>query len=711
MNLAASFYLAHGTTVQGYKNIEALGTSERIMVICNHVSRLDGAILAKGLPEGFVLGIDPQRHRIDKNLLPKSSLVIEFDSKDQSSVKKLVDVIEKEGKNLALFPEERMSDTGGLTDVMPTAAEVASLTGCHVVPVCIRGAEFSHHAETGGNLPCQRSPQISVHFGVPTRIKVSDSENAEKRQWIAKQLLRRLLVEAKFGAEQHKTLLFNRLVQAGQTYGWNRTIIEDPNRSLNYRQLVAAQFIIARKLMRKSKPKERIGVLLPSTTASCITLFSCLIAGCTPAMLNFSAGTRAILQATRLANINLVVTSKQFVEKADLQDIVKELEASGKEMLYLENVGQQVTLKDKLIGLSQAYFPQRSFSGWPGSIASPDETAVILFTSGSEGVPKGVALSHSNLVANVCQIASTTDLSCADKILNALPTFHAFGLTGGMLLPLCTGVPSWHYPSPLHYQTVVKRIQATKASIFFSTNTFLYRYGEMATPEDFATLRLVIGGAEKIQDRTRQLWLDKFGIPLLEGYGLTEASPGVALCTMQQRQKGSVGPLLPGIKARLESEEGISQGKRLFISGPNLMSGYLDADGGIKPLPNGWHDTGDMVNIDADSNFISIVGRVKRFAKVSGEMVSLMEIEEAVNHLWEGSTNAVVAVPDEKRGETVILVTDRNRHDRTKLVAALGKMGIAQLGHPKKVIHVDEVPLLGSGKPDYSRITQQIGAL
>ena len=307
----------------------------------------------------------------------------------------------------------------------------------------------------------------------------------------------------------------------------------------------------------------------------------------------------------------------------------------------------------------------RQFAGWRyrRERVRPDEPAVVLFTSGSEGMPKGVVLSHANVLANREQVMARFDFGSQDIILNALPLFHSFGLTAGTLLPILSGMRTFFYPSPLHYRIVPEMAYDVNATVMFGTNTFLAGYARFAHPYDFYSVRYAFAGAEKLKDETRRIWTDKFGVQIFEGYGATETSPVLAANTPVDTRVGTVGRLLPGIEYALDPVPGV-EGGRLSVRGPNVMLGYLkhDKPGVIQPPSTergpGWYDTGDIVSIDADG-FVTIQGRAKRFAKIGGEMVSLTAVEELAARTWPESQHAVVSVPDAQKGEQLVLVTTK----------------------------------------------------
>ena len=433
--------------------------------------------------------------------------------------------------------------------------------------------------------------------------------------------------------------------------------------------------------------------MLPTSNGAVVTMLAVLSAGRVPAMINFSAGATNILGACRAAEVDTILTSRVFVEKGRLGSRGRRDPEAGPHRLSGRHPQD-----DRLV--RQAARPaELEEAAW--SRASPTIWAVILFTSGTEGLPKGVVLSHHNMLTNVAQVAARVDFGREDRLFNALPVFHSFGFMGGVILPLISGVPLYLYPSPLHYRTVPELIYGWCATAMFGTDTFLNGYARMANPYDFRSLRYVFAGAEPVKASTRQIYLEKFGLRILEGYGLTETSPVLALNTPMFNKFGSVGRLLPGMEARLEKVEGVEEGGRLFVRGPNVMLGYLRADkpGVLEPPPEGWHDSGDIVTID-DQGFIAIKGRAKRFAKVGGEMVSLAAVEMLAAELWPNSVTAVSAVPDPRKGERLIMVTDKHGATRADFMAYARSKHAAELMFPAEVIVLDKLPLLGSGKVD-----------
>ena len=362
--------------------------------------------------------------------------------------------------------------------------------------------------------------------------------------------------------------------------------------------------------------------------------------------------------------------------------------------MYLEDVRASIGALDKVRGLLAGTAPRAA--------RKADDPAVVLFTSGSEGTPKGVVLSHRNILANAAQALARVDANANDKVFNVLPVFHSFGLTGGMMMPMLAGIPIFMYPSPLHYRIVPELIYQTGATILFGTDTFLSGYARSAHAYDFRTLRLVIAGAEAVKDRTRQVYMERYGIRVLEGYGVTETAPVLAMNTPMANRPGTVGRLSPLMEARLDPVPGIEEGGRLSVRGPNVMLGYLRSEnpGVLEPLADGWHDTGDIVTIDA-AGFIAIKGRAKRFAKIAGEMVSLSAVEAMAAALWPQAMSVAVSIPDARKGERIVLLTTQKDAERSAMQRQAKTVGASELAVPADIRVVGNVPLLGSGKTDY----------
>ena len=469
--------------------------------------------------------------------------------------------------------------------------------------------------------------------------------------------------------------------------------------------MILAALVLGRKLLPMAAENECVGVMLPSANGAMVTFFALQAFGRVPAMLNFSAGAAAMLAACKAARVTTVLCARAFVEKGKLQKTIEAMEGEVR-FVWLEDVRSSVDRNAKLRGVLD-YVRARKM---PGALRSADSPAVVLFTSGSEGTPKGVALSHRNILANCAQIGAVVDFNPSDRVLNALPIFHSFGLTGAALLPLFAGVRTFHYPSPLHYRVVPELMYGTDATITFGTDTFLSGWARYAHPYDFRCMRYIFAGGEALREETRHLYADRFGVRILQGYGVTETGPVLALNTPMFSRPGSVGRLLPGIEWRLAPVEGVAAGGRLQVRGPNVMLGYLraEAPGVIEPPEAGWYDTGDIVDCD-DRRFVTILGRAKRFAKIGGEMVSMAAAEGLAAGLWPNASHAVLSVPDARKGEALVLVTTEQSATVKALLAYARENAVAELMVPRALEVIDKMPLLGTGKIDIPALEKRRG--
>jgi acyl-[acyl-carrier-protein]-phospholipid O-acyltransferase/long-chain-fatty-acid--[acyl-carrier-protein] ligase len=507
-----------------------------------------------------------------------------------------------------------------------------------------------------------------------------------------------------FAVAQSRRTLFEALLQAMQRHGAKTPIIEDQDRRpLAYLDLVRAAFALGRRIDRLTARGEHVGVLLPTSLGVTVTIFALHAIGRTPVMLNFSAGSRNVRAACASGGVKRILSSKRFIAQGRLEDLVADLEGVA-EITYLEDVREQIGTADRLYAAMAGALPRRF-----AAKAQPDDVAVILFTSGSFGAPKGVALTHANILANCAQVAAHIPLDPNWIWFNPLPAFHSFGLTGGIFLPLFEGLRAFQYPSPLHYKVIPGLVRETRASVLLSTDTFVNQYARSSQADDLSGLEFVVCGAERVRAETHQLLRDRFDVMLVEGYGVTEASPVVAVNKPEDNRPGTVGQLLPGLDARLEPVDGIKGGGRLILKGPNVMGGYLTPGGGLEPPEGGWYDTGDIVSID-DEGWVRILGRARRFAKIGGEMVSLAAVEELAAGVWPEGRHAVVTLVDPKKGERLVLMTDRQDADPSALLAHFKAVGAPELAAPRRIIRVNELPVLGSGKTDYVAIQRMAEA-
>ncbi len=678
------------------------GGSERVVIIANHESFIDGLLIGLFLPVNpvFVVHTAIARQPMFKLAL---SLIdyLTVDPSNPMAIKSILKLVQQ-GRPVVIFPEGRLTVTGGLMKVYDGPAFVAARTGATLIPVRLDGPARSTFAQLRGEARRQWFPRVRISIQPPTRIELPTGGTARTRRHHAGEAMRRIMQHMMFASHPVRPL-FWALVEAGRTQGWSMPIIEDVRQTpFNYRQIVRQSLGAGRFLAARSEPGERIGMLLPNLAITAASLIGATAFKRGVAVLNPSAGADGLRHALNAAQLKRILTSRAFVEKVGLQATLDALPQV--EWLYLEDIRPSLSFKDKLWVLAASHFPEHFIE-----TASPEDEAVTLFTSGSEGTPKGVVLSHRAIISNTAQIHAVIDLNRMDRIFNALPMFHSFGLTAGTLYPLLSGIPVFLYVSPLHYRVIPEIIYDRSCTALFGTNTFLSYYARFAHPYDFFRLRYVVAGAEKLSNTVRNTWFDKFGIRIYEGYGATETAPVLAVNTPMAYRPGTVGQFLPGIEHQLVPVPGIAQGGQLHVHGANMMSGYLrvEAPGVIEPprssVGEGWYDTGDVVSVDADG-FVRIEGRVKRFAKIAGEMISLETVERIALTAAPETQHAASSRADEARGEALVLFTTDPALTRERLLAAGQELHLPELAVPRVIRVLEELPLLPTGKVDYPRL-------
>ena len=498
-----------------------------------------------------------------------------------------------------------------------------------------------------------------------------------------------------------RSILSAYLAQAQKSGSKKNAVIDGDGRKLSYGDISRAVFGLSGPITRKTKPNEHVGILLPTGAGVLISCFALYACGRIPAMFNFTSGEKNLRLAGDAAQVRTVLTARKFIELAKLEALTESL-SDRYQFLYLEDLKEDVGVKDKIRAVLGPLLPSL-FTHHP----RPDDTGVVLFTSGTEGTPKGVVLSHKNVLANVAQISAHVELEPDDVFFNPLPAFHCYGLTAGSLWPVINGHPVVFHPSPLQTKIIPKRIFETSSSVLFATDTFLQQYMRASDEGGMSSLRIAVCGAERVREETRQTAERKFAFKVLEGYGVTEASPVLAANQPDDIRGGTVGKLLPTVESRLEPVDGLDAGGRLYVRGPNVMKGYLFAGepGKIQePGQDGWYDTGDIVSIDKDG-YVSIRGRMKRFAKIGGEMISLTVVENCASAVWPDNMHAAAIIPDPKKGEQIVLVTDRKEPERALLLRWAQSHGVPEIAVPKKIVSVDEIPVLGTGKTDFVSVT------
>lgn len=682
-------------------NVEALNTPGPVLLIPNHLSWLDWLFVGIYLDEDWrfvTSSITAQTtwlHRwimINRRTFP-------INTASPYAAKRMAEYLQNGGR-LVLFAEGRMTMTGSLMKLYEGTGFLLHKTNARVITCYLRNVQRIPWVRHKGWT--QWFPRLSAHYSpAHTPPQFPGASTAEARQRLTL-WLDDLLIRQQFETEMElgESTVLEAVVSMARQRPRHFVMEDVLNRPLRYGQLMLGVDMLSRQWCRWLANGTRyVGLLMPNANVTPITLLSLWANGRIPAILNYSSGSTTMINCANLAGLKEVITSRAFLEKAKLD--AEPWNKAGIKLVYMEDVKAGISLVQKVGGMMR-----NCFKMYPtGPDQKENDPALVLFTSGSEGAPKGVELTHHNILSNIRQMLSVVDLRDNDKLFNALPMFHSFGLTIGTLLPLVRGCSVFVYPSPLHYRVIPTMVYDRNCTIMLATNTFLNGYARKANPYDFYSVRYLFAGAEKIQESTCNLWARKFGVRVLEGYGATECSPCISVNTPRQPRFGTAGRFMPGMEYRIHPIEGLTEGGRLWVRGPNIMGRYLNADADARfQAMEGWYDTGDIARVSPDG-YVEILGRLKRFAKISGEMVSLTAVEDALagmfRHISLKCEVAILSRPDPDKGEALIAVTNEPHLNLDSIRNLLREKGFSNLCIPREILQVKEMPKLGTGKADY----------
>ena len=686
----------------------------KAVYISNHVSFLDPIMLFAFLPGNPVFALSGHLYRNKWiRMLMQTADVMPFNPIEPGDLKELIAKIDS-GRCCVMFAEGRMTDNGGLMKIYEAPGLAADKSGAPIVPVWIDGPQYGYFSKTKGKLPHRPLPRINITVRKPIKFKLKD-ELRRQRDHISNEvymIMRDMCYDAVNNGDISLFGMLMKVAKINSKQGWfhRPKFFEDINRvPQSYKDIVIKSFVLGRFFKKMTAPGEHVALLLPNALANLCTLFGLSAYERIPVMLNFSVGSKNMVSMCNTAQVKLIITSHLFIRNAKLESVVDDLREAGYRIFYLEDLRKYITLREKI----EAYIRYKV-----KRVPHPEggkKKAVILFTSGSEGAPKAVVLSHSNIISNVDQLSCIETLTTKDTLLNALPMFHSFGLTVGTFFPIFKGSKLFLYPSPLHYRIIAELSYEIGATALLGTDTFFRGYAKIAHPMDFRRLRIMYGGAEAVKSDTRNLWGERLGVSVKEAYGSTECSPVVTANNCIFNRFGSIGKLLPKIEHKIVPVDGIEKGGELWVKGPNVMLGYYlpENPGVLVPPQDGWYHTGDVVEID-EIGFVYIRDRIKRFAKVGGEMVSLNAVHSMVVQALEADgveyAYGIVAVPHDTKGEQIVLATDNKKATNDRLHAYIKQNGLPELYLPRVIIYRDSLPVFATGKADNVTLKKEVMA-
>lgn len=684
----------------------------RGVYVSNHVSYLDPVLLFAFLPGNPVFALNGHLYRNKLiRLLMKTADVVYFNPIEPGDIKSLIAKV-SENRLCVIFAEGRMTENGSLMKIYEAPGLVADKSKSPIIPIWITGPQYGFFSKTKGRLPHRPLPKMLITVGKPRGFKLKD-ELRRQRDHISNEVYQ-ILREMSFEVNYNPNIsLFAQLMKTAKVHSKKNVVmrpafVEDIKREPNsYKDIVIKSFVLGKYFKRHTYLGEHVALMLPNSIAAVCTFFGLSAYDRVPVMLNFSVGARNIASMCNTAQVRMVITSSTFIKTAKMESVIEVLKANGYNVVFLESLRKEIGLWEKINAFLR-YKIKRVPHRDGGS-----KKAAVLFTSGSEGAPKAVVLSHANIISNIKQMSAIETINITDTVFNALPMFHSFGLTVGTLFPILEGSKLFLYPSPLHYRVVAEIVYEIGATIMFGTDTFFRGYAKIAHPFDFHNVRFMFGGAEAIKPDTRNIWMERLGIRVLEAYGSTECSPVITANNSIFNRFGSIGKLLPAIQYRIEPVDGIEKGGELCVKGPNIMLGYImpDNPGVLVPLEDGWYHTGDVVEID-EIGFLYIKDRIKRFAKIGGEMVSLHAVDEMVRKAYEWmGTNfdyGVVSVPHESKGEQIVLVTNNRSVQQDVLLNHIKNNGMSELFLPRIILYRDSLPVFATGKADNVTLKKEV---
>jgi acyl-[acyl-carrier-protein]-phospholipid O-acyltransferase/long-chain-fatty-acid--[acyl-carrier-protein] ligase len=696
--------------IVGENNIPLRGPA---LLVSNHVSFVDALLIGASVPRFIRFMLDREYYdirwlnwlfRLMKSIPISVSKPRDIVHALQSARKEL-----EQGQVVCIFAEGAITRLGHILPFKRGFEKIVEGTNFPIIPVHLDQLWGSIFSFKEGRFFWKRPKltpyPVTVSFGAPLP---STATVPEVRQAV-------LELESQAFDYRRATqgLLHTRFIRTAKRHWFSFCLADTTGIELSFGKALIGSMLLGRWLRQHAANDSTIGIVLPASAGGALTNIAVFLAGKVPVNLNFTAGQEAMNTAIQQCGINRIITSRLFLSKANVPEIPG--------MVFLEEIRKSFTPLRKLLTFISAFFlPSRVLEHRYSKSQKNRELATIIFSSGSTGTPKGVMLSHRNILANIESVCQVIHFSRSDKVMGVLPFFHSFGFSISLWLPLIVGFGAVYHPNPMDAKTIGETVQKYRATILISTPTFYAGYMRRCTAEEFATLRYVIAGAEKLRQQIREGFKEKYGMELLEGYGCTELAPVVSVNLpdvveapepQTGHKPGTVGHPIPGVAVKaVDPDTGHSlppgQEGMLIANGANRMLGYLgQPELTEQSLRDGWYVTGDIGSLDEDG-FITITDRISRFSKIGGEMVPHMVIEEAINKLLGEAASVVTAVPDEQRGEKLIAFYTRNGMAADELWEKLNQSDLPKLWIPKRdnIYSIDSIPVLGSGKIDLKNV-------
>ena len=691
--------------VVGTENLPLHGPA---LLISNHVSFVDAFMIGASLPRfvRFMLHRDYYDLKGLSGFFRMMHVIPISETNPRDTVRAIRDARHQlqQGHIVCIFAEGAITRVGHLLPIKRGLEKIAEVTNAPIVPVHLDRLWGSIFSFKGGRFfwkrPQQFRRQVTVSFGAPLPAR---SSAREVRSAIAELESRAVgLRESTVG------LLHTKFIKMAKRRWFSFCMADTTGTELTYGKTLVGSLLLSEKIEDRCAAESMIGVLLPASVAGALTNLAILFAGKVPVNLNFTAGREAMESAIAECGIKTVITSRLFLSRANLEI------CEG--MVFVEDLRKQIRPFDKFSAFLRTLLLPSVWLAHRYRTQQANDLATVIFSSGSTGTPKGVMLSHHNILANVEGIGEVIHFTSDDRIMGVLPLFHSFGFTGTLWLPLLAGFGVVYHPNPMDARTIGETVQKYRATLLISTPTFYGSYIRRCTKEEFATLRYVIAGAEKLRGQIAAGFQEKFGMPILEGYGCTELAPVVSVNILNigfgkdaqiGNKPGTVGHPIPGVSVKVVHPDTFQplpcgQEGLLLVKGPNVMLGYLNQPALTQEaIRDGWYVTGDIAALDEDG-FIRITDRISRFSKIGGEMVPHMRVEEVINSILGSAASVVTAVPDSQRGEKLIALYSQNGITKEELWQRLNDSDLPKLWIPKRddLFAIDSLPVLGSGKID-----------